>query len=274
LDQSDPRCHKWLGDKCEAVFDEGYDVVWLDVNVSTWYNNANAYGTPVVPWNIQEGRPMDNATYLERQQVKLDALFKRFPDKCFFVNNVKGSCYFDHGQERRLLSGDGGHHPASGGSMEMYANTRDERAWQQVADMTLDFARSGFWGVAWSKGSGGSRYRQFAYGTFLLAYEKNSRLLFGAAFGGVSSRPDRLFYWDLGEPLERFRRIKEARSSDVDGCYCRDFSKGKVLVNPAPVASITIKLSGEYYDPNSGRHVKEFRLAPLSAKILLISPAD
>ena len=151
LDASNPICHQWLGDKCDAIFSEGYDVVWLDVTASTWYNNANDYGNPVVPWNVDAGRPMDNGSYLERQQVKLDALFQRFPVNQFFVNNVKGSCYFDHGRERRLLSGEGGHHPASGGSMEMYANTRDERAWRQIADMTLDFARSDFWGVAGRK---------------------------------------------------------------------------------------------------------------------------
>jgi len=274
LDQSNPELHKWLGDKCEVIFSQRYDVVWLDVSVSTWYNNANAYGTPVVPWNVGASRPMDNASHLERQQSKLDALFKRFPGKQFFVNNVKGSCYFDNGQERRLLSGDGGHHPASGGSMEMYANTRDERAWRQVADMTLDFARSGFWGVAWSKGGGGSLYRQFAYGTFLLAYHPDSRLLFGAGFGGVNSRPDKLFYWDLGEPLQRFRKIDEARHGKVEGVYCRDFTKGKVLVHPTPANAITVKLSREYYDPDTGRPVREVRLAPFTAKILLIPPTD
>ena len=274
LDQSDPGFHKWLGDKCAAIFSEGYDVAWLDVSVSTWYNNANAYGTPVIPWNVVANRPMDSATYLQRQQIKLDALFRRFPGQQFFVNNVKGNCYFDHGRERRLLSGDGGHHPASGGSMEMYANTRDERAWQQVADMTLDFVLSGFWGVAWSKGGGGSRYRQFAYGTFLLAYEPDSRLLFGAGFGGVSSRPDRVFYWNLGEPLQRFRRIDEGRHGEVEGVYCRDFTEGKVLVHPTSANAITVRLSREYYDPDSGRPVREVRLAPFTAKILLILPTD
>ena len=48
-------------------------MVWLDVSLSTWYNNANAYGTAVVPWNVAASRPMDdNASYLERQQHKLD----------------------------------------------------------------------------------------------------------------------------------------------------------------------------------------------------------
>ena len=65
--------HKWLGDKCEAIFSEGYDVDWLDVSVSTWYNNANAFGMPVVPWNVAASRPMDNASYLELQQRKLDS---------------------------------------------------------------------------------------------------------------------------------------------------------------------------------------------------------
>lgn len=269
---SDTDYHKWLGEKCQAIFDQRYDVAWLDVCVSTWYNNANAYGTPVVPWNIDVGKPMDNASYCQSQQLKLDALLKRFPHEKFFVNNIKGSCYFNGGRERRLLSGQGGHHPASGGSMEMYANTRNLKAWKQVADMTLDFARSGFWGVAWSKGGGGSRYRRFAYGTFLLAFDPDGRLLFGASFGTLGARPDRFFYWDLGEPLSRFRKIDEARHSEIEGLYSRSFTKGMVLVNPSPAQRRSVELPRPYYDPDLEADVREIRLDPLTAKILLVSP--
>ena len=50
----------------------------------------------------------------------------------------------------------------------------------------------------------------------------------------------------------------------------RNFTKGKVVVNAANGTTTAVKLSGEHYDPDSRRTVKEVRLAPLTAKILVI----
>ncbi|OPZ15781.1 MAG: hypothetical protein BWZ10_01670 [candidate division BRC1 bacterium ADurb.BinA364] len=260
---------QWLGDKCQAIFDDGYDVVWLDVSVSTWYNNANAYGYPVVPWNLAAAAPLDNSTYREYQQRKADALFARFPNGRFFINNVKGSCYFKAGQDRRQLSGEGGHHPLSGGSMEMYASAPNEEQWREIVDMTLDFVRSDFWGVAWAKGGRG-KYWQFAYGTFLLAYRPGARLMFAPGeSGGLPNKPAEFLYWDLGEPLETFDSAEDARHAHAKGVFCRRFAKGLVLVNPSTAASETVHLDGEFYDPETRSWIAQTAIEGKAAKLLL-----
>jgi len=272
LQQQDPKFHDWLGDTCAATFHEGYDVVWLDVTSSAFYNNADAYGQPVVPWDVAAGRPLDVSTYREQQQLKIDALFKRFPQGKFFINNVKDRAYFDNGEERRFFSGEGGHHPVSGGSMELYAGTRSEREWRPLVTMTLDMVRNDFRAVAWAKGErqSGTNYLRFAYGTYLMAYEPGARLLFG--FGnGVRAKPPAFLYWDLGKPLST---VDDARHPAQPGLYQREFSKARVLVNPEPRPCGPIALDREFYDPDTAGLVREVRLAPLSARILLLPATE
>ncbi|MCX7014412.1 MAG: hypothetical protein NTW86_17990 [Candidatus Sumerlaeota bacterium] len=270
LQPQDPKFWEWLAEKCKIIFDEGYDVTWLDVSVSTWYNNGDAYGQPVVPWNIEADKPLDNPTYREYQQRKTDYLFQRFPDKRFFINNVKGSCYFKDGQDRKQFTGEVGHHPISGGSMEFYVHVNSEAQWREVAEMTLDMVRNNFWGVAWAKSEGKKMagYRQYAYCTYLMAYEPGSRLLFGAQWP-LLGRPDEMLYWDVGEPSQHFQSIDEAKRADAPGVYERQFAKGLVLVNATPEKSKSVRLGKEYYDPETANVASEVALGPFSGKLLL-----
>jgi len=266
----DPRMHEWLGEKAQRIFDAGNDVCWLDVSVSTWYNNANAYGDQVRPWNIRTQAPLTQDQYREWQQEKNDSLYRRFPDRKFWINNVKGNVYFRNGHERLQLSGENGHHPVNGGSMEMYANHRgNAAAWIQTADMTLDIVRSKFHGVAWSKGRNDLDYRRFSYATYLLAYEPDAELYFAIGEGGgLTQRPHDLFYYDLGEPVERFTRIAEAELAEAKGIYSRHFTRARILVNPGLEAR-TVSLEKPYINTTNGELVRDLELAGNTAAILL-----
>jgi len=266
-----PEMHRWLGDKAELIFAEGYDVCWLDVSVSTWYNNANAYGDSVRPWNLAKGQLLTQDDYREWQQLKNDALYARFPRGKFWINNVKGSVYFEDGNDRYQLSGENGHHPVDGGSMEMYAATRgNEEAWKLTANMTLDFVSSGFSGVAWSKGRDVNGYRLFSYATYLLAYRPGAALYFAIGQeGSLLKKPRNLLYWDLGSPKQTFKKIEEAESKQVKGLYVRDFTKGKVVVNPGSSAK-TIVFEQDYLDVATGQKVRRRELPRNSAAILLL----
>ena len=266
----DPRMHDWLGEKAQQIFDAGNDVCWLDVSVSTWYNNANTFGDGVQPWNIRTRAPLTQDEYRGWQQTKTDALYRRFPQGKFWINNVKGNVYFQNGTDRFQLSGENGHHPVNGGSMEMYANHRgNAAAWVQTADMTLDMVRSKFHGVAWSKGRNDLDYRRFSYATYLLAYELDAELYFAIGEGGaLTERPRDLFYYDLGEPLERFSRIAEAELPNARGVYSRRFSHARVLVNPGKQRH-TVTLEKTYVDSASGELIREVALPGNSAAILL-----
>lgn len=263
---------RWLGDKCAALFQAGFDVAWLDVTSSSWYNNADAYGNAITPWDIDHHRPLDAAAYLECQQQKLDALFRRFPDRLFFVNNVKPWLYFGPAGERRMLTGETGHHPVSGGSIENYGATYEEAIWRQTVEVTLDFVRSGFAGVAWAKGEGkqdSRRYRLFAYATYLMAWEPGCRMMMGGVGGGVAGKPPEFLYCDLGVPTQRLARIEEAARPDAPGVYQRRFTKGLVLVNPGPKKSGAVRLEEKRFEPESQTRVDQVELDPRSAKLLL-----
>jgi len=264
-----PKMHEWLGEKAKMIFDEGYDVCWLDVTVSTWYNNANAYGDQIQPWNIRKNQLLTQDDYREWQQEKNDALYAMFPDGKFWINNVKGSVYFDNGNDRYQLSGENGHHPVDGGSMEMYANHRgNEPAWIQTANMTLDFVTSDFNGVAWSKGRDDMDYRRFSYATYLLAYEPDADLYFAIGEGGgLLSKPRDLFYYDLGQPTQSFKTIDEAEVKD--GLYARDFTNGKVVVNPG-MEPQTLELDKPYIDSSTGETIEELSLRGNTAAVLLL----
>lgn len=269
LQQQNKDFHAWLEKKCQRIFDEGYDVTWLDVATSAMYNNGDAYGNLVAQYDLDNDREMTPEQYCEYQQIKFDAMFEAFPDRLFFVNNIKGSSYFENGRERRLLSGEGGHHPVSGGSMENYAIVRDERDWIQVANMTLDFINSDFDGVAWSKTKDPmDQYHLFAYCTYLLAWKPREKLMFGGQWIRDNTRPEKFFYYDLGGPRQDFNKIAEAAMAGTTGVYSREFEKGTVIVNPSATEQ-KIPLDKRFFNPSGGLWVNEITLPSQQAAILL-----
>lgn len=270
LQQQDTRFHQWLGDKCAEIFKEGYDVAWLDVTAAGWYNNGDAYGYPVNPWDTTSQKLLDENTYREYQQQKVDALFKRFPGGKFFINNVKARSYFKNGEERKFFTGEDGHHPVSGGCMENYADTTDENAWRELVTATLDVVKNNFWTIAWAKGAKrpNPHYLKFAYGTYLMSYEPGARLLFGQG-NGVLSKPPAFVYWDLGKPTKRLTTMEDARHPAAAGIYQRDFEKALILVNPTMKTSAAIVLPQKLWDAETRHEVNSVTLPGLSAKILM-----
>ncbi len=263
----DPKFQEWLGEKAAAIFNQNYDVCWLDVSVSTWYNNANPYGDDVNPWNLATNANLTNDEYREWQQIKTDALYQRFPDKKFWINNVKPGNYWRNGHDRYQLSGENGHHPVDGGCMENYAQGHND--WPTLVDQTIDMAKN-FQGVAWSKGQDVNGYRLFSYATYLLAYEPKGRLYFAISEGtGLLKKPQSMFYCDLGEPQQHFDKAADAAMSGHAGIYARKFAKGLVLVNAAAQAS-SIDLDSELIDIDNGQSVKSVSIGAYNAKILLM----
>jgi len=264
---------KWLAEKCQLIFDAGYDVAWLDITESNWYNNGDAYAQPVTPWNFEAGALMTHDAFRESQQQKLDYLYSVFPDKHFWCNNIKGNHYFQNGHEQYLLSGAGGHHPVSGGSMEVYANTTNPEWWRNTVSMTLDFVKNDFWGVAWSKG-GQERladYRRFAYSTFLLAFEPGRKrpLMFARGEGdSLLGEMEDYFYYDLGRPIVTYESVDSARHPQVEGVYHRSFENGYVVVN-ASGDEHSVALEQAMHDPEQGAAVESVTLQPWTAAILL-----
>ena len=265
---------KWLGDKCEPIFKQGGRVIWMDITSSNFYNNANYYAAAVTPWNIEAGKVMDTITQREFQQQKMDYLLKRFPKYQFIINNVKPGNYFGKGQEKRFLSGEGGYVPVSGACIENYAEDRTEEDWQNTIDVSLDMVKNNYWTMALSKGLNlpaekRKEYRLFAYGTYLLTYEPNCRMLFGAFWEkGPLTQPADYFYYELGKPEQHFTKHTEAADANVKGLYERQYENGMVFVNPTD-KPLKKTLESPMLNPETKQMVNEVEVPARGARILM-----
>ncbi len=272
--QQDTNFQTWLGDKAQHYFDKGCDVTWLDVTASTNYNTGDAYGQARDPWDYESGAAVSATRYMNYQQQKINALYARFPDKKFFVNNVKGESYFPY--EKRFLTGENAsgqkvNHPVDGGCMEYYVGDT-ETGWHQDVDMTLDMVANQFWTIAWAKG-GTAQYRKYAYATYLLAYAPGCKVVFGSEFG-IRANVDSYFYYDLGNPIETYTNSTQATNGSLPvGIYQRHFSKGMVLVNVKSTTA-TVALTQALFDVDSSTFVNSVDIAGKAGKILLKSKED
>jgi hypothetical protein len=266
-----------LAGKCREAFEEGLTGPWLDTSVSTWINHSNAYGVQVeAPWDLDLNRPLDRETHREYQQRKFDHLFRRFPNGRVYVNWFFPQFYFDNGHEKWMFSGENGHHPISGGAIEMYAN-ENYMEWHDLMRMQLDMVRNRYTVAAWAKRSDtGSddemphEYTLFAYATHLLVYEVDAPQYWGGAFRKRAPygefTPPPFVFWDLGAPRERFKDVEEARAGEI---YHRRFEKGLVVVNPDGKKPAKLSLDREHYDTESGRWLQTIELPPRTGRLLL-----
>lgn len=281
----------WLGDIVEEVFEEGYNGPWLDCTVSDMINHANAYGVPnLIPYDVDKGQNLQREDYREYHQQKIDYLFERFPDGEFYVNWIFPQNYFGGGQERYMFSGENGHHPITGGSIEHYTiptlrsdNASQLQHWLEEREMQIDMVKNGYRAVSWAKAPNGEEnwnnfpeeYGLFSYGTFLLTYEPNAEQYWGARGNPAADKaltpaegPPAFVYIDLGEPSQSFGAISDAELDGYTHVYAREFTKGLVLVNPGPETQV-VELEQTYYDTQMVTEVTSVELPSRAARILL-----
>ncbi len=270
MNQSRPEFWKFLASKSKECIEEGYNGPWFDCTASTWINQSNAYGVSVKdqgPWDPDLKRDLDHETYREYQQRKIDYMFKHFPESEFYVNWFFPQTYFNNGTDKLLFSGENGHHPISGGAIEMYANPGNME-WKPLMAMQIDMRDNHYRTISWVKAANMSpQYMLYAYGTHLMIHEPGAEQYWGRE--GDPFQPNEFLFWDLGKPLQHFKSIDEAELKATPGVYARDFMNGRVLVNPDKKKSHTVSLKNVYYETESKSWVSKVVLKPQSAALLL-----
>lgn len=276
-----PEMWEWLAGKSKEAFDEGYNGPWYDCTCSMWINHSNAFGDRVTPYDYDKKAPQTNEDFREAHQNKLDYMFKTFPGKDFYVNWIFPQYYWDNGEDRRLFTGEEGHHPISGGAVEMYGSRSHE--WKSLFPMHRDMIDNKFRVVFWQKGGSTRQFILFAYGSYLLMQEPAAPHCFGGhwtmnASGqgpsenegkyGAFTYPDFL-NWDLGKPVDTWQKIEEAEIPGTPGAYQRRYEKGLVVVNPAYNEEKIVKLDQKLYEPEAKQWMEEVTLQPRQAALLL-----
>jgi hypothetical protein len=262
---------KWLAEKSREILEQGYNGPWFDCTCSMWINHANAYGVQVPPYDFDKQQELIRDDFRLYHQMKLDYMFETFPEGEFYVNWIWPQYYFDNGIDRLLFSGANGHHPISGGAVEMYGSFMIP--WVDTMKLHRDLIDNNYRAVFWKKGEDSNEFNLFAYGSYLLMQEPTAPHCFGGRWNeqgpyGLFTPPSFLF-WDLGKPLEQFRDISEAELPGHPGVYRRRYSKGMVVVNPSWDDTFELALEEDLYEPITSDWVEKVTLEPRRARLLL-----
>ena len=181
---------------------------------------------------------------------------------------VMGSSYFntDTPTSQLLSSGMEGGMPESWmRSAYQGADTwRSEAGWKSDVDMLADAGKRGesvltitkVWASATQAQK--DQWYTFSLASFLLGNDGHSYFGFSSAAPGGTTADHAQLGVSLGEPLADY--------SKTGGVYQRDFSAGKVLVNPGKLA-VTVSLGGVYF-VDSGLPITSVTMAPHTGRIL------
>lgn len=241
-----PASHTWIARQITRSFGPdlgGHDTVWLDVSSCATYNNADAWGLPIKPYDDRVDSKLTRDGYGEAQRLKLAGLRKALPGVKLMANNLAGST---DACNRDLMA-----NHVDGGVLENWLKTDGNWPlnWPDQMKFHLDIQQNNWPGIYWvrpERAFTGDRdaYMRFAYGSLLLGYEpSNSRFQFGGPFG--LSKPDQLFFWDFGTPLTTASTSAEMKVGSGP-LHRRDYTHGVVVVNPSDSAA-SIQLDAPHW---------------------------
>lgn len=102
----------------------------------------------------------------------------------------------------------------------------------------------------------------FAVSTLLLVIENGKGLIWLQNFPS-DQIVNKIHSIELGKPIGNFIKLPS-------GLYSREWSHGKVIVNPKDKEKVHIQLNGQYKDIESGKEIKELVVRPKEGKILIL----
>ncbi|MEM9056046.1 MAG: hypothetical protein AAGD86_01140 [Pseudomonadota bacterium] len=298
LQVGSPPAAAYFADQVSELIAEGADGGWLDICSPEFFNQVNAVGARVVPWNVETGAPFtpdDRRLHQDRklaimQQIVLSTT-GRWPALAA-NNNADGKYFAERGRAMDfLLPTDVKPVPIDAVVLEaVYSRLADgnffsEGRWQRNLSTIIHGAQQGLPVWPWIKSAttdyrpdtvAAERFERYDYASVLLGFEHGSGALvvlplFADDAGGRRlNLPDWLFY-DLGEPLESvaYDALDGLR---VDGTqsFRRRWTGGVVLVNPTGQDDASVPLEGQYLVPGARQKVSSIPV-PAHTGLLLIA---
>jgi hypothetical protein len=236
-----------------APYFQGYNAVWLDITSCAAYNNADAYGNLVTPWDNPNDALMTPDRLGDYQARKVAELKLRigpaagYPELLWLANNLVGGTARDSCRNRLLAST-----ALDGGVLEFWL--QNPGGWEPQMEQSFLIQANNWPALYWLKWNQLAKhltldqYKRFAYGSLLLTWRPAAtRMQAGGPFG--LNPPDRLFFWDWGNPMETAASLAEAPRMDCGGVpvYRRRFENGLILVNPGEKDAVC-SLESKHHD--------------------------
>jgi hypothetical protein len=218
-----------------------------------------------VAMNPATGREFTRAEWLAATAELAARVRAAVTPKLVMGNGLStGTLYF--GGTRQLLAGmDGGIAEAwMRGSKLAVDGFHDAATWKKDVDLIVDAEAQGkpilTLTKLWVRSTQAQKdqWRTYSLASFLLATNGRSYFFFSDRFGASRTASHPLYTLDIGTPLGPY--------ANRDGVYTRNFSAGRVLVNPSRRIR-TVALGGTYLTP-TGNRVTTVKMGPNTGKIL------
>jgi hypothetical protein len=183
---------------------------------------------------------------------------------------VMGASYFASDTPTSQLFGSGmeGGMPEAWmrGAWQRADSWRNEATWKKDVDMLVDAGSRGnsvltitkVWATATQAQK--DQWYEFSLASFLLGNDGHSYFGFSSSAPGGTTADHPQVHTDLGSPLGAYAKVA--------GVYQREFSAGKVLVNPT-TSTYTVSLGGLFFDEN-GQAVTSITLPAHTGRIVHI----
>ncbi|MEM9057605.1 MAG: putative Ig domain-containing protein [Pseudomonadota bacterium] len=277
----------------------GANGAWLDICSPNFFFPGNAFGDPVVPWNLETGaqftavqRKDHQERKLDRLQTALEAATGRLP--VLKANNLGGGSYFQ--------SGGGGMDyvfstvtkptPIDGVIVEQafslgFRNEfRSYSSWLTNLETLAHGAQNGAPVLPWIKSvvadyrpnsAVAERFELFDYATILLAWENNTGasiplpLFAEAAEGGRRLNLSPWLFYELGEPESHapYDDVEQLRIAGTN-TFARRWTNGIVLVNPSAEDDAAVPLPATYIEPTTQDRVVAIDMPAQTGALLIL----
>jgi hypothetical protein len=273
------------------------DGIWLDIYPPSFFNMADILKREVKPWDFLKDTVYKRDDWRHYQEIKAaylrEYVFQRTGKYPVIVGNNQNPEYYfegDGGSRLYLMPTEVKPIPLDGMCNEgIFKRTLSEHwGWKSAMKMFLDAAKYDLAVMPIQGDAGGhahngdwpdtperDRIERYGYATFLLAVEKNLKMMMGTYPFYKNARGEPFFkihpqyYWYVGDPLETIN-YDEIDNHLVSGTqvYKREFSNALILVNPGTITE-NVNLGIEYLDPDNGLWKSELELPAASGKIML-----
>jgi hypothetical protein len=136
-------------------------------------------------------------------------------------------------------------------------------AWTAVMQLMVNVSKdTGYYANTYDS-SFNTQTMTYGKASFLLGWNGDSASAYQFHINNSNTTSSYNAIWaaGVGQPTDTYTELS-------DGVYSRDFTSGKVLINPSATATETVSLGATYTNTATGTKVTSVSLGPTSAAIL------
>lgn len=276
MDPGNAGWRNWLANKAQQYVDYGFDGLFLDLVTASYWGGWDSY-----PMNPETGLLYTNSQWREKLVSLVDVVKLKIGNKTLIFNGLNtGKEYYNNNNPAPLDEANADGMMIEGflrWSSDAVGQPRSETDWKKDVDLLVKTGSLGKVVCVNSAIDGVEpapsdeeieELVRYLFASFLVGRTGNSTYF---RFNSPGYPPNSIVptYWEKDLPMYHIQ-IGDAIGPyyKQNNVYQRDFTNGKVLVNPTDSGSTYIVQLGNFFQTLEGQTVTSVNLAPKTGTIL------